>query len=39
MAIEVAKKENIKKVMENMTKMHLQYEVVNDSKELFDLLV
>ncbi|CAD8073500.1 unnamed protein product [Paramecium primaurelia] len=38
-AIEVAKKENIKKVMENMTKMHLQYEVVNDSKELFDLLV
>jgi threonine dehydratase len=38
-AIEVTKKENIKKVMENMKTMKLQFQVVNESKELYDLLV
>ncbi|CAD8194095.1 unnamed protein product [Paramecium octaurelia] len=38
-AIEVAKKDSIKQVMENMRKMHLQFKLVNDSKELYDLLV
>jgi threonine dehydratase len=39
MAIEVSRKENIKSVMENMKKMNLNFKVVNESKEFYEMIV
>ncbi|KAL4512614.1 hypothetical protein ABPG72_020451 [Tetrahymena utriculariae] len=38
-AIEVQKKENMIKITDNMDQMNLKYKIINDQKDLYDLLV
>lgn len=39
LAIEVSRKENIEEIKRKMNEMNLDYKIVNENKELYDLLV